>query len=66
MSNLMKKVFGQARTASALSARDGGSKALTGIDPGDPGSNVAPTGAARRPGRRGGGTPLGPVRLRQL
>ncbi len=58
MSGLFKKVFGHARVMSDLAGRGGGSQGLTGIRPGDQGSNLPV--ANRRPGRRGADTPLGP------
>lgn len=65
----IKKFFERARMRQNLQTRPGnpdafGSRAVTGIDPGDPGSNVAPAGPARRPGRRNANTPLGPARQR--
>jgi len=44
----------------------GGSQGVTGIAPGDRGSNTGggTRGSNRRPGRRGADTPLGPNRRR--
>ena len=67
----IKKFFRKAMGKKLSSTRPGGtdpwgSRAITGIAPGDRGTNVGngTRGSNRRPGRRGADTPLGPGRRR--
>lgn len=56
---MLGKVFGKKK--GVVGAGLQGSRAITGIDPGDAGSNTGGTYSTRnrRPGRRGADTPLG-------